>query len=368
MQFDLLTLGDHLPDPHTGEYNETQAERFAMWVEQGVLAERAGYGAYWIGEHHCSDYIVSSPQMLLAAIAVRTERIRLGSAVSLLPNNDPVRLAEDFATLDLLSNGRAEIGFGGGFTEHTFALFGQDIAKSAEMSRENLDLLPRIWTEDEVDWAGRFRAPIRNNRFQPRTFSGRPIPINRATATSLATAEDAGSRGHKLMCMTVAGSFTDAKPLAEAYRTAYRAAGHDPAGMNVAALAYVHVRPDGDQARAFWHPYRDNYRAFTKSLTERRGLSRGLKDLYARLGPEGLAVREGDFCGSPEEIIEMILRSHEAMGSYDKLICFSDCGGLSAADTAASVELFADAVMPAVRAALNSDAITSGAPGEALGQ
>jgi len=138
--------------------------------------------------------------------------------------------------------------------------------------------------------------------------------------------------------------------------------------MNVAALAYVHVRPDGDQARAFWHPYRDNYRAFTKSLTERRGLSRGLKDLYARLGPEGLAVREGDFCGSPEEIIEMILRSHEAMGSYDKLICFSDCGGLSAADTAASVELFADAVMPAVRAALNSDAITSGAPGEALGQ
>ena len=164
MKFDLVSLGDHLHDPHTGRYSETQVERFALWVDEGVLAERLGFHAYWMGEHHCSDYIVSSPQMLLAAVAGRTERILLGTAVSLLPNNDPVRLAEDFASLDLLSQGRAQIGFGSGFTEHTFQLFGQDLSRVAELSAENLDLLQRIWTEDRVTWSGQFRPPIDDMR------------------------------------------------------------------------------------------------------------------------------------------------------------------------------------------------------------
>ena len=103
MKFEVLSLGEHLPDPLTGQFAETQSERHCMWVDMGVKAEELGYGTVWLGEHHCCNYIVSSPAMLLAAIAARTQRIKLGTAVSLLPTNDPVRIAEDFATLDLLS-------------------------------------------------------------------------------------------------------------------------------------------------------------------------------------------------------------------------------------------------------------------------
>jgi alkanesulfonate monooxygenase SsuD/methylene tetrahydromethanopterin reductase-like flavin-dependent oxidoreductase (luciferase family) len=352
VKFDLISLGDYLPDPHTGRYNDTQAERYRMWVELGAHAEQLGFDGIWIGEHHCSDYVVPSPQMVLAAIAMLTRRVRLGTAVSLLPNNDPVRLAEDFATLDLLSQGRAEIGFGSGFTEHTFRLFGQDIDASTAISAENLALIQKLWNEREISWEGRYRAPIHESQLEPRTFSGRSIPINRATATSMDVARDAGRSGHKLMVMTVAGSFSDGKPLAEAYREAYRAAGHEPAGMSVAAIAYVHVRPDGDRAREFWFPYRDNYRKFTRALTASKGVTRGLRELYKRLPPEVMAVREGDFCGSPAEVTDKIFWAYEQMGGFDRLICFFDLGGISRADTVAAMDLFAEAVMPAVNARL----------------
>ncbi|HUY20152.1 MAG TPA: LLM class flavin-dependent oxidoreductase [Candidatus Binataceae bacterium] len=351
MKFDLITLGDHLPDPHTGRYHETQAERHRMWVDMGVRAEEAGFEAVWIGEHHCSDYIVSSPQMLLATIAGRTDRIRLGTGVSLLPNNDPVRLAEEFATLDLLSMGRAEIGFGSGLTAHTFRLFGQDMSRSDEMSAENLALIQKLWNEREVRWEGKFRAPIESLQFEPRTFSGRAIPISRATANSMAVVRDAGRCGHKLMLMTVVGSFADAKPLAAAYREAYQAAGHAPAGMKVSAIAYVYVQPDGRRAREFWFPYRDNYRAFARVLTRVHGLTRGLGELYATV-PDLMAEREGDFCGSPAEVRDRILAGYEQMGGFDTLICYFDLGGISRAATFATIDLFAESVMPAVETAL----------------
>ena len=349
MKFDLVSLGDHLPDPHTGEYNESQAERFQFWADEGVAAERLGFHAYWLGEHHCSDYIVSSPQMLLAAIAGRTESILLGTAVSLLPNNDPVRLAEDFASLDLLSQGRAQIGFGSGFTEHTFQLFGQDISKVTELCEENLELLQLIWNEERVTWSGKFRPSIDDMRFQPRTLSGRALPIHRATATSIDTARAAGAAGHKLMCMTVAGLFKDCGPLADAYREAYHKAGHPPEGCEVAALAYVFLDEDGDRARETWAPYRDNYRAFTKALTSKRGLAKGIKEYYEKMGAEKLASREGDFAGSPSEIVERILWGHDQMGGFDRLIVMSDMGGLPAQPLFETLEMFSAEVMPRVR-------------------
>jgi len=351
VKFDLITLGDHLPDPHTHRYHETQAERHQMWIDMGVRAEEAGFDAVWIGEHHCSDYIVSSPQMLLAALAMRTHRVRLGTAVSILPNNDPVRLAEDFATLDLLSRGRAEIGFGAGFTAHTFRLFGQDINQSDELSAENLELIQKLWNEHEINWEGKFRAPIRDLMIEPRTFSGRAIPISRATAASIDIARDAGRAGHRLMLMTVVRSFADAKPLAAAYREAHRAAGHDPAGMKVSAIAYIYVGRDGRRAREFWYPYRDNYRAFARALTRVRGLTRGLSELYATI-PDLMGEREGDFCGDPAEVRDRILQGYEDMGGFDKFICYFDLGGISRADTFASIDLFAESVMPAVESAL----------------
>ncbi len=355
MKFDVLSLGDHLPDPHTRQYHETQAGRYRFWVELGVQAESLGYDAFWIGEHHCSDYIVSSPQMVLSAIASRTRRITLGTAVSLLPTNDPVRLAEDFATLDLLSEGRAQISFGSGFTEHTFALFGKDSARSAEIGAEHLELLEHLWNSTEdINWQGVHRSPIHESRVQPRTLRGKAIPINRATASSRETAEHAGRHGHRLMLMTVAGRYADMRPLADIYREAYERAGHPREGMSVAALAYVHVKPDGDAARRFWHPYRDNYRAFTAVLKESKVLTRGIQALYEQIGAAGFANREPDFCGAPEEITEKVLRADADLGGIDRLLCLVDCGGIAGPAVLESVEQFSRDVMPVVRAELGA--------------
>jgi alkanesulfonate monooxygenase SsuD/methylene tetrahydromethanopterin reductase-like flavin-dependent oxidoreductase (luciferase family) len=347
MKIDYITLGDHLPDPRTGQYNETQAERHRMWVDVGVHAETLGFSGIFFGEHHCSSYIISSPQMILAAIAPQTSRIALGTAVSLLPNNDPVRLAEDFATLDLLSNGRAEIGFGSGFTEHTFRLFGQDLAESKEISDENLNLLQTLWREKQIDWSGRYRAPIHESELQPRTLRGGPLPISRATKTSLDTARSAGLAGHKLMALTAMGSFADARPVAAAYRKAYQDAGHDKAGMSVSPVAYIHVHKDGKRAREFWAPYITNYRAFTKALVESKGLTAGLRAGGPR--PDIHLNRESDFVGSPEEVVEHFERAVEAVGGAERFLCYFDMGGLSREDTLASMNLFADKVMPKIQ-------------------
>ena len=347
MRFDCFSLGDHLPDPHTGRLHESQAGRYRMWVDLGVHAEALGFSGVFFGEHHGSNYILAAPHMVLAAVAARTSRVRLGTAVSLLPTNDPVRIAEDFATLDLLSGGRAEIGLGTGITEHTFRLFGRPVEHAAELSAEHLELLERLWREPRVTWCGRQRSPFENFELQPRTASGGPIPIHRATATSLATAEQAGTAGHRLMVMTIVGSFAAARPLIETYRAAYRAAGHDPAGERVTAVAYVHVQEDGARARAYWAPFLRKYREFVGGLTVAKGATAGVRAVAAaNPGMDPLGEREADFVGDPQRVKDQILAANEAAGGFDNLLCYFDVGGLSQAETAAAMSLFAEKVMP----------------------
>lgn len=351
MKFDMISLGDHLPDPHTRRYTDTQAEHFRMLVDLGVHAENVGFDAYWLGEHHCSDYIVSVPQMLLAAVAVQTRRIRLGTGVTLLPNNDPVRLAEDFATLDLLSQGRAEIGFGSGISAHTFKLFGQDVTKSAEMAAENLELIQKLWNEGEINWTGRMRTSIRKSKIQPRTYSGRAIPINHAVVSSMEAARQAGRSGHKLMLFTAFGVFAKMRPFGEAYREAYCAAGHDPAHMSVAVVAYVHVQRDSKAAWSQWLPYRSNYLTFVKMLIEEKG-TKSFQDYLAKRGDARVEASETGFCGSPTEIVDKILTAHAQVGGFNRFMAYFDMGGLPRRDTFASVDLFASDVIPHVHRAM----------------
>jgi alkanesulfonate monooxygenase SsuD/methylene tetrahydromethanopterin reductase-like flavin-dependent oxidoreductase (luciferase family) len=154
------------------------------------------------------------------------------------------------------------------------------------------------------------------------------------------------------MLMTVAGRYGDMRHLADAYREAYQRAGHDPAGMIVAALAYVHVQPSGDAARSYWHPYRDNYRAFTAVLKESKVLTRGIQALYEQIGPAGFANREPDFCGSPSEVTAQVLKADADLGGIDRLLCLTDCGGIPAQAVLDSVERFSTEVMPTVKATL----------------
>jgi alkanesulfonate monooxygenase SsuD/methylene tetrahydromethanopterin reductase-like flavin-dependent oxidoreductase (luciferase family) len=345
MRFDVVSLGDHIRNPYTGRFNETQAGRFAMIVDLAVLGEELGFSGAWIGEHHASDYIVSNPQMLLAAVAVRTKRVRLGTAVSLLANADAVRIAEDFATLDLLSNGRAELGIGSGITEHTFQLFGQDIEKAAEIGAEKTALLTRLWTEREVTWSGEFRSPIIDTRIEPRTFSGKPIPITVATGGTEATARRAGLSGHKLALLTVIGDYKSSRPIADIYRAAYREAGHDPAGMSVSVTGYCYLEEDGKRAREHWAPHFQCYMEFTNALRMAKGFQRSIEKRVGQLGAAAFSP-DPQMCGSPAEIVDKISKAYDDIGGFDELKLVFDHGAVPQEEVARSMRLFAENVMP----------------------
>lgn len=347
MEYHLISLGDHLIDPFTGKHNESQAVRFNAIVKQGVLAEKLGFSGVWIGEHHSNDYIVSNPQMILAAIASQTQKIKLGSAISLLPNTDPVRLAEDFATLDLLSNGRAEIGFGGGITPYVFKLFGQDVADADAIFRENFDLIQKLWNEEVVNWSGKFRPALENFRLEPRTFTGRALPITRAAGTTQRTAIEAGRDGHKLALLTVATGYSGARPLADLYRKSWAEAGRNPADASLKAAAFIYCREDGKRARDHWSNYILNYKTLGQSVRQSQGWSEGLNKLAQELGEKALDVAsESWISGDPSEVAERLERAYEGMGGFNELHILFDVGGLPSEEVYESMKIFRDKVVP----------------------
>jgi alkanesulfonate monooxygenase SsuD/methylene tetrahydromethanopterin reductase-like flavin-dependent oxidoreductase (luciferase family) len=352
MDFDILTLGDHLPEPGMTTYGTTQVQRHRLWIDMGVLGDQLGFRAIAFGEHHTSEFIVSSPAVLLSAIAVLTKRIKLGTGVSLIPNLDPVRIAEDFATLDQISNGRAEIGVGSGIVESVFKLFGQDPALRNEISAENLGLLELLWNETRIDWEGKFRSPIHDIGLQPRTVSGRAIPISRATGT-MSTAAEIGRAGHLLTMPTQVGGIGRFREINRAYRTAYMSAGHDPAGMKSGAVAYVYCAADGPEARRVWGPYGDNYAAMSHREFTRHEMNPNIKKLVSDLQSRRMVDLDGAFVGSPKEIVDKVLRWNEQVEGFDRLSCLFDIGGLPPEKTLASIKLFAREVIPVVRRELN---------------
>ena len=262
-----------------------------------------------------------------------------------------MRVAEEFAMLDLLSCGRAEIGFGSGITEHTFRLFGQKLEDAAAISAENLDLVKKLWADLDINWKGNFRGPIEETRIQPRTFSGSAIPITQATGGSEQTARSAGLAGHKLALLTVIRDFASSKPLAETYRSAYQKGGHDPRGMSVSAAAFVFTRPDGKQARAYWEPYIANYQGFVMALSQKKIFTRSLMQRFQELGASATS-KQAQMCGEPSAIVEMIEQAHEDIGGFDELKVLFDVGGLPAGEVFESMKLFADKVIPRVRVSM----------------
>jgi alkanesulfonate monooxygenase SsuD/methylene tetrahydromethanopterin reductase-like flavin-dependent oxidoreductase (luciferase family) len=348
LRLDICTLVDHLPDPHTHRHNETQREKYATLMAMAEHGEQGGFGGFWVGEHHASYYIAPSPQMILAAAAMRTKTIQLGTAISLLPNSDPVRLAEEFATLDLLSNGRAELGLGSGITQHTYKLFGQKLEDADGLSRENLDLLETLWTQEEVNWTGKYRTPIEDTRLEPRTLSGKAIPITRATSGSERTVRDAAQRGHKLALHTVLGTFSDSRAAADLYRQAYRESGNDPAGMKVVATVYAYLAPDGAKARTYFEPYRLNYFVYSGALVNAKGRNQNLVARREAIGGQHTDTRQAEMIGSPSEVIEMIEKAYEDLNGFDELKILFDVGGLPREQTLRSIDLFAEKVLPHV--------------------
>jgi probable LLM family oxidoreductase len=316
-------------------------QRMRDLIEEGVLAEQLGLDVFAIGEHHRPDFLISSPPVALAAIAAQTERIRLSSAVTVLSSDDPVRVFQQFAELDLISGGRAEIMAGRGSFVESFPLFGYDLDDYDELYAEKLDLLLAIRSSAHVTWSGRLRAPLHNAGVYPRPIQD-PLPVWVAVGGSPQSVVRAGTIGLPLTLAIIGGQPERFAPLVALYRQAAQPAGHELATLPLAINTHAFVAETSAQAdSAFAAPYL----AMMNRIGRERGWPPSGRPEYEALrSPRGaLAV------GSPEQVAEKILFEHELFG-MSRYVGQMSVGAVRHADVLRSMELFGTEVAPIVRA------------------
>jgi probable LLM family oxidoreductase len=316
-------------------------ERMRNLMEEVKLADELGLDVFAIGEHHREDFLISSPAVALAAAAVTTERIRLSSAVTVLSSDDPVRVFQQFAEIDLLSGGRAEIMAGRGSFIESFPLFGYDLEDYDDLFAEKLDLLLAIREQTRVTWSGRHRAPLNDAGIWPRPVQD-PLPVWVAVGGSPQSVVRAGSWGLPLTIAIIGGQPERFVPLVELYREAASAAGQDPEQIKLAINTHAFVGETVAQAdAAFAAPYL----AMMNRIGRERGWPpSGQPEYEALRSPRGaLAV------GTPEQVAEKILFEHELFGN-DRYVGQMSVGAVEHRDVLRSMELFGTEVAPIVRA------------------
>jgi probable LLM family oxidoreductase len=317
------------------------AQRMRNLLEEAQLADELGLDVFGVGEHHRPDFVVSAPAVVLAAIAARTERIRLASAVTVLSSDDPVRVFEQFAELDLLSGGRAEIMAGRGSFTESFPLFGYDLEDYDELFAEKLGLLLALRESTYVTWSGRHRPPLENAGVWPRPLQ-EPLPVWVAVGGSPQSAVRAGTLGLPLTLAIIGGQPERFVPFVDLYREAASAAGHDVSRMPVAINTHAFVARTSEQAdSAFARPYLDMMNRIGR---ERGWPPSGRREYEALRSPRG-ALAAGD----PEQVAEKILFEHELFG-HQRYIGQMSVGAVEHRDVLRSIELFGTEVAPRVRA------------------
>jgi probable LLM family oxidoreductase len=318
----------------------TPEQRMRELLEEGVLADELGLDVFAIGEHHRPDFLISSPAVALAAIAAKTSRIRLSSAVTVLSSDDPVRVFQQFAELDLISGGRAEIMAGRGSFTESFPLFGYDLDHCDELYAEKLDLLLKLRSPEPVTWSGRHRAPLTGVTVWPRPVQD-PIPVWVAVGGTPQSVVRAGTLGLPLTLAIIGGQPERFAGLVDLNRRAWEQAGHDPAGQRLAINTHAFVGQTSEQADAAFAP---SYLRMMNRIGRERGWPPAGQPEYQSLrSPRGaLAV------GSPEEVAEKILFEHELFGN-DRYVGQMSVGAVAHRDVMRSIELFGTQVAPLVR-------------------
>jgi probable LLM family oxidoreductase len=316
-------------------------QRMRDLIEEGVLAEQLGLDVFAIGEHHRPDFLISSPPVALAAIAAQTERIRLSSAVTVLSSDDPVRVFQQFAELDLISGGRAEIMAGRGSFVESFPLFGYDLDDYDELYAEKLDLLLAIRSSERVTWSGRLRAPLHDAGVYPRPIQD-PLPVWVAVGGSPRSVVRAGTLGLPLTLAIIGGQPERFAPLVALYRQAAEQAGHQLATLPLAINTHAFVAETSAQADS---AFAASYLAMMNRIGRERGWPPSGRPEYEALrSPRGaLAV------GSPEQVAEKIVFEHELFG-MSRYVGQMSVGAVRHVDVLRSMELFGTEVAPIVRA------------------
>ncbi len=339
MEIGLFTFGELTTDPTTGRLRDP-ASRLSEFIELARIADESGLHVFGVGEHHRPDFAIASPAVVLAAVAARTTKIRLTSTVTVLSTADPVNVFQDFATLDLLSNARAEITVGRGAYVESFPLFGYDLNDYDALFEEKLALLELLNENEHVTWSGRYRAPLANVGVYPRPLQEH-LPIWVAVGGTPASADRAGRHGLALY-LAILGQPRRFVELANRYRAAGAKAGHEH--LRVGVTSHVHVARTSQGARDDFYPYYSRY--IGQNMPAARGVPLDRDAFESWAAPEGAL-----FVGSPAEIVDKILFEHDLLG-HDRFLAQVGLGGLPFADTAAAVELLATEVLPAVERAL----------------
>ena len=345
MEIGLYSFVEATPDASGHVISPEQRLRELM--DEIVLADEVGLDVYGVGEHHRPEYVASAPAVILAAAAARTKRIRLTSAVTVLSSDDPVRVFQDFATLDLLSGGRAEVMAGRGSFIESFPLFGYNLDDYDTLFTEKLDLLLKLRAHERVTWKGRHRAQIDNLGVYPRPVQ-QPLPVWIAVGGTPQSVARAGTLGLPLALAIIGGQPERFAPLVQYYRQAAAQAGHDAATLAVSINSHGFVADTAQQARDLAFP---PFSAVMNKIGRERGwppISRA--QFEAQCEPRGALL-----VGSPQEVVDKILFEHELFGHQRTLLQLS-VGTLPHAHVLRAIELLGTVVAPAVRKALAAEA------------
>jgi putative FMN-dependent luciferase-like monooxygenase len=332
MQFGIFSVGDVTPDPTTGR-TPSEAERIQAMVTIACKAEEVGLDVFATGEHHNPPFVPSSPTTMLGFIAARTERLILSTATTLITTNDPVKLAEDYAMLQHLADGRVDLMLGRGNTGPVYPWFGYDLRDGMSLAYEHYGLLHRLWRETEVDWEGEHRTPLQGFTSTPRPLDGIPPFVWHGSIRSPEIAEQAAFYGDGFFHNNIFWPIDHTKRMVELYRRRFEQHGHGRADQAIVGLGgQFFARPNSQDAVREFRPYFDVAPVY--------GHGPSLED-FSTMTP--LTV------GSPQQVIERYAGMREHVGDYQRQLFLVDHAGLPLPTVLEQLELLGGEIVPALR-------------------
>ncbi|WP_088291359.1 LLM class flavin-dependent oxidoreductase [Bacillus mycoides] len=335
IEFGLYSIGDHILNPHDGSKISAE-KRIHELIETAKLADEARIDVFAVGESHQAHFTTQAHTVILGAIAQATKNIKIASSATVLSTSDPVRVYEDFATIDLISNGRAEIVAGRGSRIGGYSLLGYDVNYYEELFEEKMELLLKINKEESVTWKGQFRTPLEHAAIIPRAKNNN-MPIWRAVGGPPASAIKAGRAGVPMMLTTLGGPAVNFKVSVDAYREAAEQSGFDPATLPIATTSLFYTAENSQDALSEYYPH----------------INAGMLALRGGGYPKqqftnAVDHRDALMIGSPQQIIEKMLYQYELFGQQ-RFMAQIDFGGVPFDKIEKNIELIATEIMPAVR-------------------
>lgn len=341
VEFGIGMFGDITYDPTTDKPIQTMQERLHQIIEQVQLADQWGVDLFMAGEHHRPDYAISSPEMLLWALSTVTKHITLASGVSIISSSDPVKLYQDFATIDLISNGRAEIvAWRGSFTE-SFPLFGYDLSDYASLFTEKLDLLLQINQTENLTWSGKHRAAINNQTVLPRALRDGKLPVWIAVGGTPESVLRAAKLGLPIIFAIIGGMWEHFVPMIELYKQEYQKHGHDMNMMQIGAHMHTFIMEDEQQVI-------DRYFPLYKSQMDRIGKTRWRSSYTLDQFEGGMSQRGALLMGSPKHVANKLALIIQTLG-LTRFVAHMDIGGPIHDDMMRSIDVYSREIIPAVK-------------------